>query len=209
MTEIMGVPLYDDDVFKLLFRFAHNVAFLALVIRYGLKARNGDRKFAFAAVMLNITIFFICFTMKKLDISLGMALGLFAIFGVLRYRGTNLSPRELTYLFVVIGIAVINALTNKKTSYLELLVVNIVIFTAAILKEYLVSRPMPDAVNTEKKISVVYDNLELLKPMRRPELLDDLSQRFGLSAYRCEIKSVDIPSSQATLNVWCETGRKV
>ena len=94
-------------------------------------------------MVLNVVVFFICFTMKKLDLGLGMALGLFAIFGVLRYRTDAIRTKEMTYLFVVIGLAVINALSNKKTSYVELLAVNFAIFGAVMLKEMYLSRTLP------------------------------------------------------------------
>ena len=79
--EFMDLPLYDPDITKLALRFAHNLFFLALIVRFALIPNGRDREFTFTAVMLNIVVFFICFTMKKLDIGLGMALGLFAIFG--------------------------------------------------------------------------------------------------------------------------------
>src|SRR5262245_39867828 len=121
--EFMDLPLYDPDITKLALRFAHNLFFLALIVRFALIPNGREREFTFTAVMLNIVVFFICFTMKKLDIGLGMALGLFAIFGVLRYRTDAIRTKEMTYLFIVIAIAVINAVTNKKTSYAEFLAV--------------------------------------------------------------------------------------
>ncbi|MCH1440502.1 MAG: DUF4956 domain-containing protein, partial [Rubripirellula sp.] len=89
--EFLEVPLFDDDVYKMLIRFAFNLLILALIMRFAILPSQKDREFAFTASMLNITVFFICFALKKLDLGIGMALGLFAIFGVLRYR-TNALP---------------------------------------------------------------------------------------------------------------------
>ncbi|TWU35333.1 hypothetical protein Q31b_54290 [Novipirellula aureliae] len=140
--EYLEVPLFDDDLFKLGVRFLFNLTFLFLLmwlaIMPGLKSKS---EFAFSAVMMNIMVFFICFTLKKLEIELGMAIGLFAIFGVLRFRTDAIRTKEMTYLFILIGIAVINSLSNKKTSYAELILVNFVILIGSILMERVVRKP--------------------------------------------------------------------
>lgn len=136
--EFLEVPLFDTDLYKLLVRFGLNLFFLSLIVVFGIYPSQRQREFAFTAVMLNIVVFFICFTMKKLELDLGLALGLFAVFGVLRYRTDSIRPKEMTYLFIVIGIAVINSLANKKTSYAEVLLVNSVIFASTMLKERVV-----------------------------------------------------------------------
>ena len=138
--EFLEVPLFDDDVFKMLIRFAFNLMILTLMVRFAILPGQQNRDFAFTASMLNITVFFICFALKKLELGLGMALGLFAIFGVLRYRTNALPIKEMTYLFIVIGIAVINSLSNKKTSYAELIAVNSLILVAVFLKEKFVAK---------------------------------------------------------------------
>jgi len=148
--EFLDVPLFDDDIFKLLVRFAINLVFLSLVVRLAIYPNQREREFAFTAVMLNVIVFFICFTMKKLELDLGLALGLFAIFGVLRYRTDALRPKEMTYLFIVIGIAVINSLSNRKTSYAEIALINSVIFAATMLKEWVVGRvPLPNGTRDQ------------------------------------------------------------
>lgn len=207
--EFLEAPLYDDDLAKLAFRFAHNVFFLALVVRYALVPNSREREFVFTAVLLNIVVFFICFTMKKLDIGLGMAIGLFAVFGVLRYRTDAIRTKEMTYLFVVIGLAIINALTNKKTSYLELLAVNFAIVGAVMLKEWYLRRAPADEKpkkngkkSQQAKISVDYDNLELLAPERRQALVDDLRRRTGIEPARVEVGNIDLRTGSAQLSMW-------
>lgn len=138
--EFLEVPLFDDDIFKLLVRFGIDLVFLALIVTFAIYPSQREREFAFTAVMLNVIVFFICFTMKKLELDLGLALGLFAVFGVLRYRTDAIRPKEMTYLFIVIGVGVINSLANKKTSYAEVMLVNTLIFTACMLKEWIVGR---------------------------------------------------------------------
>ncbi|MDP1563658.1 MAG: DUF4956 domain-containing protein [Pirellulaceae bacterium] len=129
------IPFYDNDVLKLLARFAFNVFFLFLIVKLAIRPTTQDRDFAFSVVMMNVAVFFICFALKKLELGLGMALGLFAIFGVLRYRAEAINNKEMTYLFIVIAIAVINALSNQKTSYIELILINAIIILASLVKE--------------------------------------------------------------------------
>lgn len=194
--EFLEVPLFDDDFFKMGVRFTFNVFFLTLLTRFAIYPHQREREFAFTAVMMNVTVFFICFTMKKLDLGIGMALGLFAIFGVLRYRTDAIRVKDMTYLFIVIGIAVINALSNKQTSYAELVTVNTVIFCAAMLKERIVTRG-----HLVKK-TVKYDKLKWLDPEHRDELLADLRKRTGLKVVSVDIRNIDLRNSNATLTIW-------
>ncbi|MHC4909653.1 MAG: DUF4956 domain-containing protein [Planctomycetota bacterium] len=213
MLELLEIPFYDDDLIKLAFRLAHDVVFLALVVILAWHPNARDREFVFATVMLNITVFFICFTMKKLELSLGMAIGLFAIFGVLRYRTDTIRIKDMTYLFIVIGIAVVNALSNKKTSYAELLAVNVTIVVAAMVGEWLIGKMTAPKTNgatngatnsagTVRKQSVEYDKLELLASDRRDELIEDLRQRTHLDIERVRVNTMDLPNDRATLSVW-------
>ncbi len=209
--EFLEVPLFDDDVFKLLVRFAINVFFLTIIVKFAIYPSQRERDFAFTAVMMNVTVFFICFSLKKLELGIGMALGLFAIFGVLRYRTDAIRLKEMTYLFIVIGIAVINSLSNKATSYVEVATINFLIFGAALLKERIVGN-VPDVVpkkrepNVEKrkqlKHTVDYDKLEWLAPEYRQELLDDLRERTGIPVLRVQVRNIDLRDATATLTIW-------
>ena len=213
--EFLEVPLYDDDIYKLLVRFAINLFFLSLIVAFAIYPSQREREFAFTAVMMNVTVFFICFTLKKLELDIGMALGLFAIFGVLRYRTDAIRAKEMTYLFIVIGIAVINSLSNRKTSYAEIALVNMLIFAAAMLKERMVGtvrRTGTKQANgngkkgtSEKlpKYTLEYDRLEWLGPNHQDALLADLRQRTGLDVVKVQVRNIDLPQNRATLTVWC------
>ena len=208
--EFLEIPLFDDDVFKMFIRFGFNLLFLFLIARFAILTNPQNREFAFTAGMLNITVFFICFALKKLELGIGMALGLFAIFGVLRYRTNSLPIKEMTYLFVVIGIAVINSLSNKKTSYVELVAVNSLILCAAVLKERFIAnggtKSKKNGINGGKprKQVVEYDRLDLLSPEKRDDLHADLIQRTGIPVSRVQVQAIDLKQGSATLNVWCE-----
>lgn len=207
--EFLEIPLFDDDIYKLAVRFVINLCFLTVIVTFAIYPNQREREFAFTAVMMNITVFFICFTMKKLELGLGMALGLFAIFGVLRYRTDAIRAKEMTYLFIVIGMAVINSLSNKKTSYAEIFLVNMTIFTAAIAKEWIVARgqdvikKLPPAKRAkQRKNTVDYDRLELLGPEHRDSLLTDLRERTGIDIQRVQINNIDFRNACATLTIW-------
>lgn len=219
--EFLEVPLFDDDVYKLLVRLGIDLFFLTLIVVFAIYPSQREREFAFTVVMLNIIVFFICFTMKKLELDLGLALGLFAVFGVLRYRTDAIRPKEMTYLFIVIGIGVINSLANKKTSYTEILLVNSLIFATAMLKEWVVGReprtvgadpskePSESNGNGKKgsgnklpKFTIEYDRLELLGDADREKLLADVRQRTGMDVVKAEVKTVDLLQNKATITIW-------
>lgn len=212
--EFLEVPLFDDDLFKLLVRFAINIVFLSIIMKFAVYPNQRQREFAFTAVMMNITVFFICFSLKKLDLGLGMALGLFAIFGVLRYRTDAIRVKEMTYLFIVIGIAVINSLSNKNTSYAEVFAVNLLIFGAAMLKERITredsvaqvaaasTTPKKVSAKKEEKFTIEYDKLELLGVEHRDQLLADIAERTSIAASRVQIKNIDLARNTATLAIW-------
>ena len=193
--EFLDVPIFDDDVFKLLFRFVWNTLFLTLCVALAIYPSDKNRQFVFTAVMMNIMVFFICFTLKKFELELGMALGLFAIFGVLRYRTSTITSKEMSYLFVVIGIAVINSLSNKKTSYSELLTVNMLILIGAMIMERF------HGGRRLLTLTMSYEHVTLLRPEQREELLADLKQRTGLEVIQVGIKSLNLKKSTSTIDV--------
>ncbi len=214
--EFLEIPLIDDDIFKMLVRFGFNLIFMATILVVAIYPSQRDREFAFTAIMMNITVFFICFTLKKFELGIGMALGLFAIFGVLRYRTDAIRTKEMTYLFIVIGIAVINSLSNKKTSYGELIAVNGIIVAAACLNEQFVARGLAVTQSQidsdlalaklqkkkQQKTTITYDKLDSLSPAKQAELYADLIQRTGIAIDKIRIESIDLKNGLATLSIW-------
>ena len=122
--EFFGIPFFDDDFYKMLLRLSINMLYLTAIIKLSYYRFSKKTEFLFTFYLVGIVVFFLCFTLKKYELDLGLALGLFAIFGIIRYRTDPLKVREMTYLFVVIGVSIINALSNKKMSYMEILLAN-------------------------------------------------------------------------------------
>lgn len=193
--EFLEVPLFDDDIFKFASRLLIDVVFLILVVVYAIQRSEKKRSFTFTAVMMNLMVFFICFTLKKLELGLGMVLGLFAIFAVLRYRTDTIRVKQMTYLFIVIGLAVINALSNKKTSYAELLAVNVLLVCATIAMERFTSQ---EKLETHR---VSYDKMDLLRPERRDELIADIVAQTGFQVIDIKIESIDLCRQRANIRV--------
>ena len=112
MSEFLNIPLFDDDFFKMFFRFFLNTIFLTIIIQWLYYKSVKKRDYLFTYYMIGVIVFFLCFTLKKYELDIGMALGLFAIFGIIRYRTNPVPIKEMTYLFVIIGVSVINSLAN-------------------------------------------------------------------------------------------------
>lgn len=194
--EFLEVPLYDDDVLKLLVRFMINLAVSSIVVFLSYFRYKRNRSYVFTFMMMNVMVFFICFSLKKLDLGLGMALGLFAIFAIIRYRTDSIQVKEMTYLFIVIGIAVINALSNKKTSYTELMATNAIIIAATFILECCLS------IEKMQKQSIVYDRLDLIAPQHRKAMLEDLENRLGRQPEDVKVGKVDFDKSIASVTVY-------
>lgn len=194
--EIFGAPLYDDDLLKMLGRFAINLTALTLIVRFVYYRRSRSKDFLFTFYMINVITFFICFTMKKLELELGMALGLFAIFGVLRYRTDAIPIREMSYLFVVIGVGTINALSNRKVSWSELACVDAIIVGLPALLE---SLPF---LRQEGREEILYERIDLIRPENYAQLVADLEQRTGLKLSRIELGRVDLLRDTVNITVF-------
>lgn len=190
------VDLYNNDFEKLLVRFLMNFIFAFVLIRVLYYPSTKRKDYLFSFFLTNIVVFFIIFAMKKYEIGTGIGLGLFAVFGIIRFRTNTMPVREMTYLFMIIGIAVINSLTSKKFSWTELMFANavIVISTFVIEKAWLLKH--------ESQIHVVYEKIKLIRPERIEELLADLSERTGLVINRIEIGKMNFLNDTVLITIY-------
>ena len=181
---------------KMIFRFAINFVFLFYIIRYLYYPSTRRRDYLFTFYMISIIVFFLCFTLKKYELDLGMALGLFAIFGIIRYRTDPINIREMTYLFVVIGVSVINALANKKMSYAEILGANLlVVASMTIIERFVIFKH-------EMHKDLLYENIENIKPENEGALIEDLKERTGLDINRVKIGKVDFLRESVQITIF-------
>lgn len=197
MLELIGTDHFIevDDVIKLIFRLVLDVGFTFVLVKFVYSRDNNGEGFTFSFFLLNVITFSICILLRKVPVDMGFALGLFAVFGILRYRTEPMHIRDLTYLFVVIGLAIINAVANRRVSLVELLFVDtLIVVIAAVLDTR-------RSVRNQRSKPLKYDNLSLLAPEKREELLVDLRERTGLPISSVEIERIDLLRDSANLTV--------
>ncbi|MBL4593244.1 MAG: DUF4956 domain-containing protein [Flavobacteriales bacterium] len=183
---ILGSKLIDyDDFFEMIIRFAINFSVVFVLIRLIYYPIQKRKDYLVSFFLLNIIIFFVCIVMNDVKMNMAFAFGLFAIFGILRYRTEQLPIKEMTYLFMVIAIAVLNSLAGKKVSFAELMLVNI----SVVLATYLLERVF--LLKHESRKSVLYEKIENVKPGNHKQLLEDLKERTGLNIHRVQIGKID------------------
>ena len=204
--EFFGIPFFDDDFYKMLLRLSINMLYLTAIIKLSYYRFSKKTEFLFTFYLVGIVVFFLCFTLKKYELDLGLALGLFAIFGIIRYRTDPLKVREMTYLFVVIGVSIINALSNKKMSYMEILLANTFI-TASIyyLDRYWSQQRLTPKEKTMPKDfgikDIVYNSLENIKPEQFDLLKNELEDSLGLEILKLDINEVDFEKQTAKIKI--------
>ena len=198
MSEFFGASLLPTtaDVTILLSRAVLNVLFTTIVVRAVYFRLYRHRDYIFTFFLVNVVTFSLAFLLSRVPIGLGFALGLFAVFGILRYRTEAIQVRNLTYLFVVIGIGLLNALADENISLVELLVVNGLIVGAVCLLE---ARPFS---GREESHRIVYDRIDLIGSGSAAELLKDLRTRTGLPIARYEIGTVNLLRDTAEITVY-------
>ena len=146
--------------------------------------------------MISLIVFLMCYMLESVKLDMGFALGLFAVFGILRYRTDAMPIKEMTYLFIVIGISVINALANKKISYAELLFTNLIIVTIT----WLVERVW--LLRHESRKVITYEKIDLIKPSNYELLKKDLEERTGIKINRIEIGNIDFLKDTAKITIY-------
>jgi len=186
MPEFLNIELMNwEDFWDLVIRISFNLMVVVYIVRV-LYYRNTPRKdYLFTYILISMMVFFMVMLLENVNVNIGFALGLFAIFAMLRYRTRQIPIREMTYLFVVIGISVINGLANRRVSYAELLLTNLIVVGVV----YLLERVF--LLKNELRKEVMYENVDLIKPEKRAELIQDLEERTGLKINRVEIQRID------------------
>jgi uncharacterized membrane protein len=191
-----STSIFDQDpIWSVLVSLLVTLLVLFIVIRliYFRYSRNERRVFSF--FQMGIMIFLVCILLKTVEIQLGIALGLFAIFAIMRFRSRNLSMRDMTYFFTVIGISVINAMATFYNPVRGMIVINAVIILSTLILEVFFNR------RAYTTATLVYDRLELLAPDKNQELLSDISSRCSKRVEKVEIKKIDLIKKNAELEI--------
>ncbi|MDF9830062.1 putative membrane protein [Parabacteroides sp. PF5-6] len=183
---------------QLLFRFIFNFIVVGIIIHCFYYPKSKRRDYYFTFSLINVSVFLLILLMGSVKLKIGFALGIFAIFGIIRYRTEQVPIREMTYLFVIIAISVINALAVQ-ISYAEMLVTNALFIGCIWLLES--ERWLK---HTSCKL-ILYDKIQLITPDRQAELLDDLKKRTGLPINKVEVGHIDFLRDAAFIKVYYES----
>ena len=196
--DFFGTEQFVDpgDFLRLVTRMGVDLGFASVVILLVYYRLYRNREFVFTYFIFNLITFSMCVLLRKVPMELGFALGMFAVFGILRYRTEEIRMRDLTYLFIMIGLGIINGVANKKVSAAELLLVNAVIVSMAAFLE------LSAGAQRHGSTPMLYDNLELLRPDQHDALLADLSARTGLDVVRVQMHRIDFLRDAAEITVF-------
>jgi uncharacterized membrane protein len=179
-------------------RLMISILFTWLIIDRMYYAKSHRRDFRFTFMLIPVAIFFIVFFMifvledMKGKASMGVGIGLFGIFSIMRYRTDTMPVREMTYLFITIALAVVNAV-SVNVSFTEVILTNLIVAAAVWACE--------KRLKSNSTKLVQYDRIELITPARRQELIDDLQTRLGLNITNVEVGAVDFLKDMAMLRI--------
>lgn len=192
----LSFSLYSPDALVLLVRLAVNTIFLTILIRYLYYPKTKRKDYLFTYYLIGTITFFLCFGLKKLDIDTGMGLGLFAIFGIIRYRTDAIEIKEMTYLFLIIGISVVNSLASNQISLAEMAIINVsvVLLTFGLENLWLVKHETRKTIN--------YERIDLIVPEKYNEMKADIEARTGISINRLEIGKIDFLTDTAQVRIF-------
>jgi len=201
-----SLEIIDLSSFVELFaRFSFNLIVIMILVRWLYYSTTKRKDYLFTYILISSVVFLLCYLLESVKLQIGFALGLFAIFGIIRYRTNAIPIREMTYLFLIIGVSVINSLADEDTSVAEMLFSNGAIVFAAFGLEKLW------LLKHESSKIVIYEKINLIKPENYQELLKDLKERTGIKTIkRVETGMIDFLKDTCILTIYYEeTGRNI
>jgi hypothetical protein len=195
---VAGIDIIDLPGFlEFILRFFLNLGVILILVRWLYYSGTKRKDYLFTFILISSIVFLLCYLLENVKLQIGFALGLFAIFGIIRYRTNAIPAKEMTYLFLVIGVSVINALTSTQTSIADLIFTNlaIVIITYSLEKLWLLK-------NESSKL-VIYEKIELIRKGRYDELVRDLEERTGIEKInRVEVGKINFLRDTCELTIY-------
>jgi uncharacterized membrane protein len=194
----MNEMFFSPSFLEMLVRLVINIVVTLLIIDRLYYPKSKRRDFYFTFMLISIAIFFIVFFMifvleeMKGKTSLGIGIGLFGIFSIMRYRTDAMPVREMTYLFVIIALSLVNAI-SEGVPMVELLITNVIFIVAVWFCEWRL-KVLPSKI-------IQYDKMDLIQPDRKADLIADLEQRLGLKIIQVEVGSVDFTRDMAMVKI--------
>ncbi len=190
----MELPIFWSDI---IIRFVINIVSCLFIVYFIYFKKYSRKNYAFAYMLISTTVFFLCYFLATVEFQLGLALGLFAIFGIIRYRTDSIPIKEMTYLFLVIALSIINALVSVENRILVILLINVVL----IVMPYIIERFGDDNL---ERLTITYNRIEFLHSDRRVELEKDLQEILGLEIKGIKIEKIDFSTNIAKLELKVE-----
>lgn len=186
------------DFLPMILRFAINTLAVWVITHWLYFPKSRRREYYFTFMLIGFSIFFLINLLGGAKVKIEFALGLFAIFGIIRYRTESMPVREMTYLFMIIAMSVINGLSSS-LGWLTLVVVNLLFIAMTFLFEHI-------KVKGSMAVKMIqYDRIELIKPERREELLADLKERTGLDIVKVEIGGIDFLRDMSIIKIYYQS----
>ncbi len=199
--DLMDSPMFSaGGLGTMLLHFVFHLIVIWVIIQFLYYAKSKRKDYYFTFMLMGISIFFLIYLLAGVKLKIGFALGLFAIFGIMRYRTEQMPVREMTYLFVLIAISVINALEE---SFLQLLVTNAIFIAAITMCEFSYKWMR----HVECKY-IRYDRIDLIRPEQSEDLKADLERRTGLKILRVEVGAIDFLRDTVMLKVYYDARRE-
>jgi hypothetical protein len=202
--------LSSPQFWAIMVRFLINLVFLFLLIRIVYYRYSDKPRYVFSFFLLGIVIFvlgsMLPIVFNSAVAQLGMAIGLFAVFTILRFRTRNLNIKDMVYIFTVIAISAVNSLEWSDFPMLGIFIFNLIIIFSAFILEVLLVRKTKKTkkanIENFKKHPIVYDNMEMLKPQNSEKLITDVAELTGLNIKKVKIKKVDYKNKVAELDIF-------
>jgi len=193
---LSNINWISSDFYNLIIKFGFNLVFLTIIIRFLYYSKTKRKDYLFTYYLIGTITFFLCFGLKKFGIDTGMGLGLFAIFGIIRYRTDAIEIKEMTYLFLIIGVSVVNALINGSMSVGEVLLINMSVVVITYILEFMW------LMKHETRKTITYERIDLILPDKYEEMKADLQARTGLIINRFDIGKIDFLNDTALVRIY-------
>jgi hypothetical protein len=186
----------ESSLLSIMLRFTVNLLVLIILIRFIYYRFTKKEEYVFSLFMMGIIIFLLSSLLGTVNIQLGMALGLFAIFAILRFRTVNYTAKDMTYVFTVIGVSIINSQANIPPPVIGAVTVNTIILTSAVILELFLKK------RALSQVLVSFNKPELLLPEKREQLLEELSARTGQQIIKFSIRKIDVIRNSVDLEAY-------
>lgn len=195
-ANIVEAAIQDFKLQELGIRFVINLAAVFILVHLIYFARHKNKDFQFTLILFNCVNFLICFLLSGADLEVGFAFGLFAIFSIMRYRTVTVPVKEMGYLFICVALGLINSLAPVHGNFTLLICANSFIILLPLLLD---RTPISNGNTPPQFRDIIYERIDLIKPERMNEMIDDLRNRTGLPIQKVDIVSIDLMQDVAVI----------